>query len=106
MSDAAYFPAICRALKVPEPVAEFKFHPTRKWRFDFAFPEARVAVECEGGVWVQGRHTRGKGYLNDLEKYNTATSMGWRMLRVTPDQLCTPETIGLIRETLAHGAQS
>ena len=46
-------------LNLPAPVPEFRFHPERKWRFDFAWPEHKIAVEQEGGVWIQGRHTRG-----------------------------------------------
>ena len=67
---------------VPEP--EFLFHPKRKWRFDYAFPAHKVAVEIEGGVWTKGRHTRGKGYTNDIKKYNEATVLGWRIIRMTP----------------------
>ena len=68
-------------------VAEYRFHPKRKWRFDWACPEKKIAIEQEGGVWTGGRHTRGRGFINDLEKYNTATSMGWRVFRFTPQQM-------------------
>ena len=51
---------------------EYRFHPTRKWRFDAAFPSEKVAVEIEGGVWKYGRHNRASGFLNDMEKYNEA----------------------------------
>lgn len=61
--------------------AEFKFHPTRKWRFDWAWPDIKLALECEGSVWANGRHTRGSGYLKDLEKYNMAIEYGWSVLR-------------------------
>lgn len=64
-------------------VREHKFHPTRRWRFDFALPEHRVAVEVEGGTWNGGRHTRGSGYAKDCEKYAEALCLGWRVLRVT-----------------------
>ena len=69
------------------PVIEHKFHPTRKWRFDIALVERKIAVEVEGGTWVSGRHSRGTGYRNDCEKYNEATKMGWRVLRFTPDMI-------------------
>jgi very-short-patch-repair endonuclease len=68
-------------------IEEFKFHPMRKWRFDFAWPEKRVAVEIEGGVWTRGRHTRGSGYIGDMEKYNSAVEMGWRVLRYQPGKI-------------------
>lgn len=66
-----------------EPVRQHRFHPDRRWRFDFAWPEALVAVECEGGIWTQGRHVRGRGFRNDCEKYNAATALGWSVFRIT-----------------------
>lgn len=77
-------------------VAEYRFHPERKWRFDFYFPAVKLAVECEGGVYTQGRHTRGKGFLADAEKYNSAQAMGIQVLRFTPDQLLAEETYRII----------
>ena len=49
----------------PEPELEYRFHPFRKWRFDFAWPEQKVAVEMEGGVFIGGAHTRGGHYQSD-----------------------------------------
>lgn len=74
---------------------ELKFHPTRKWRFDFAWPEQMVALEVEGGVWgkrtkngfIPGGHTSGTGYTNNCEKYNEATLLGWAIFRLTPAQI-------------------
>lgn len=65
---------------------EFKFFEGRQWKFDFALPEAKVAIEIEGGIFSGGRHTRSVGYLKDLEKYNTATKLGWRIFRYAPWQ--------------------
>jgi len=67
-------------------IPEYKFHPARKWRFDYAIPKYMIAIEVEGGVWNNGRHTRGAGYIKDMEKYNEATILGWRILRYTPQQ--------------------
>jgi len=71
----------------PEPEREYRFHPTRRWRLDFAWPEHKTAVECEGGLYVRGRHVRGSGYEDDCEKYNEATALGWRVFRVTAGML-------------------
>ena len=67
----------------PYPKRECRFHPTRKWRFDFAWERERVAVEMEGGVFVGGGHTRGRQYTMNCQKYNAATVAGWRVLRYT-----------------------
>ncbi len=65
---------------------EYRFHPIRKWRFDFAIPDYMIAIEIEGGAHVQGRHNRAAGFIKDMEKYNTAALMGWRIFRFTPQQ--------------------
>lgn len=85
-----------------EIVPEFKFHPKRRWRFDYAFPEYKIAIEVEGGVWTNGRHTRGKGFLGDMEKYNAGTLAGWRIFRVTPDTLITDKTLKMIHLALQY----
>lgn len=69
--------------ELPKPVEQFRFHPKRKWQFDFAWPERKLAVEIEGGTYSGGRHTRGKGFEGDCEKYNAALLLGWRLLRFT-----------------------
>lgn len=77
-------------------VKEYKFHETRKWRFDYAIIEHKIAIEVEGGIYTNGRHTRGSGFLKDIEKYNTATCGGWRLIRTTPSKLMSVETLGYI----------
>lgn len=89
-----------KSFGLPEPVTEHRFHPVRRWRFDYAFLDHKVAVEIEGGVWSGGRHTRGKGFLGDLEKYNTAQKMGWKVYRFTPQQLRSGETANFLMEVL------
>lgn len=85
----------------PEPVPEYVFAPGRRFRFDYAWPAQRMALEIEGGVFArkgarkcpycgqipQGRHAGGQGYVNDCIKYNLATQRGWRVFRVTPKML-------------------
>lgn len=94
--------ALCRQAGLAEPVPEFRFHPHRKWRFDYAWPLHRLALEVDGGVWTQGRHTRGSGFVGDLLKFNAATLLGWRVLRYTPQQL--GQAITDLRIALAGGA--
>lgn len=79
---------------------EYRFAPPRKWRFDYCWPAYKVALEVEGGVWTRGRHTRGAGFLKDIEKYNEAASLGWLVLRTTPDKLLTRDTIELLKRTI------
>lgn len=88
-------------------VPEIQFSPPRKWRFDFVVwldqdddTASGIALEVEGGIWTGGRHTRGAGFKKDMEKYNRAACLGWRILRVTPDELCMQETVEMIKEAL------
>ena len=94
------FTVICKTDLKEVCEKEFKFHPVRKWRFDYAFPEHKIALEVEGGVWTGGRHTSSVGFLNDMEKYNTATLMGWRVFRTTPDDLYRKKTLDLIKNAI------
>ncbi|XZT20698.1 DUF559 domain-containing protein [Acinetobacter baumannii] len=66
---------------------EYKFHPKRKWRADFLITGKKILVEVEGGIWSGGRHTRGKGYIGDMEKYNSAAMMGFTVLRFSTEQV-------------------
>ena len=72
-----------RLNRLPPGEREFRFDPPRRWRFDFAWPGAKVALEIEGGVWTHGRHNRGQGMEKDAEKYNQAACIGWLVLRAT-----------------------
>lgn len=99
-SSPDLFTVLCRSDLGVECVKEYRFHDKRKWRFDFAIPEHKIAIEVEGGVWTGGRHTSPKGFLGDMEKYNTATVMGWRVLRTTPDRLLTNETLKMIENAI------
>lgn len=58
-------------------VMEHVFHPTRRWRLDFGFPLLRVGIECHGGLWSRGAHSRPQGIINDMEKAAEAAVLGW-----------------------------
>lgn len=97
---AVVFRALCRDAGLPEPESEVRFHPRRRWRFDYAWPSHRVALEVEGGAFVAGRHTRGAGFRRDVEKYSEAAAMGWLVVRCLPEDLCTARTVEWVRRAL------
>lgn len=102
MSDAEEALAtLIRWEKLPEPEREYRFAAPRRWRFDFCWPQKWLAVEVEGGTFVQGRHSRGTGFENDCEKQNEAVIRGWGILRVTPKHIESGEAIAWIRRALA-----
>lgn len=83
------FEAMLRANKLPAPCYGFRFNAERKWRFDMAFPDYRVALEVDGGIWRKdrGAHGRPANILRDMAKINAAQLAGWKVLRYTPEQL-------------------
>ena len=85
---------------LPEAVQEYRFHPERKWRFDFAYPDKMIAIEVEGGTWASGRHSRGAGFQGDCEKYNEATILGWRILRFTSGMINSTNAVDTIKRLL------
>lgn len=85
---------------LPKPVREFKFHPDRRWRFDFAYLEIKLAIEVEGGTWSGGRHTRAYGFEGDCVKYNEALLAGWRVLRFTSKMVTDLRAIGFVKRAL------
>jgi very-short-patch-repair endonuclease len=71
-----------------KPDREYYFHPTRRWRFDLAWPQGKVAVEFEGLTGGKGgRHQRMAGYQGDVEKYREAAKLGWLVLRYTGQEI-------------------
>ena len=78
---------------LPRPVMEHRFHPQRKWRFDFSFVPEKLAVELDGGAFHGGGHVRGAQQTKDYDKMNAATSMGWRVLRFNTKHMDDPETV-------------
>ena len=79
---------------------EMEFHPIRKWRADFCITSAKLLVEIEGGGFVAGRHGRGAGLRSDCEKYAEAMILGYRVLRVVPDQVKDGTALGWIEKLL------
>ncbi len=82
-----------RACDLPEPTREYRFHPVRKWRFDFAWPAEKIAVEVEGGEWVQGRHQRAGGFAADAQKYAEAMLLGWQVYRFPGSMITNGQAI-------------
>lgn len=79
---------LCRAAGLPKPRTEYYFAlPQREWRADYCFVDRKVIVEIDGGAYIQGRHTRGAGFIEDQKKKNAAVLLGYLVLSYTPDRL-------------------
>lgn len=97
-------------------VAEYKFHPERKWRFDFAIPALKLGIEIEGGIWrgrgwgsktannPGGAHSHPTNILRDIEKQNAATMLGWRLLRLSENEIRSGESIRMTVDLASRGS--
>jgi very-short-patch-repair endonuclease len=94
------FLAQLRASRLLLPESEVRFHPVRRWRFDFAWPELMLALEIDGGIYVRGRHVTPVGFRKDCEKLNTALTLGWRVLRVVPDHIKSGEALEWVQKMM------
>lgn len=99
--DLAVMAAACRAAGHPDPVPEYAFLEGRRYRFDLAWPALLVAFEREGGTWGKSRHTSGKGYAADAEKYSRAAIAGWCVVRATVDMIRSGLALTLLLDALA-----
>ena len=90
-----------RAAGLPEPEREYRFHEKRRYRADFAWPDHRLLVEVEGGIWRgKGGHNTGRGILRDIEKGNLAASNKWLLLRFAPEHINSGDALTTIEDIL------
>jgi very-short-patch-repair endonuclease len=89
-----------RAAKLPMPEREYVFAKPRRWRADFAWVLDRLLVEIEGGTWINGRHQRGKGFEEDMRKYNTAALLGFHVLRFSGTMVKNGEALTTVEQAL------
>lgn len=101
VSKLDFFNFALRKSGLPQAALEYRFHPKRKWRFDWAWPACKLAIEYEGGTFAGGRHVRGLGYSSDCEKYSEAALLGWTVVRITADMVSDGRAFRLI-ESLAN----
>ncbi len=94
-----------RVNRLTEFEREYRFHPSRKWRFDFAAPRLLIAVEIEGGIFgKKSAHNTGTGILRDMEKSNEAQRLGWRVFRFAGDDIKSGKAVEYIRQIVQQGA--
>lgn len=88
---------------LPVPEFEYRFHPVRRWRFDFCWRPQMLALEVEGGAWIPGggRHNRAQGFHKDREKYSAAAILGWRIVYATPQTFASGAALEDVKRALA-----
>jgi very-short-patch-repair endonuclease len=75
------------AARLPRPVAQYEVRDTRGFVacVDFAWPEARVAVEYDG--WWHGQP---QNVPKDRRRLNRLTAAGWTVIFATADDVDDP----------------
>lgn len=98
MADTnGYLAAVLENVGLPAK-REFYFWPGRRFHFDLAYPEVKLAVEIEGGTWSRGRHVRPQGFERDCVKYNGAALQGWTVLRFTTGMVIDGRALETIQQ--------
>jgi hypothetical protein len=95
------FDQLCQQHGLPIPVHEYRFHPERKWRFDYLF-DGWLALEVQGGIWTAGRHVRGAALVKEHEKLNEAVCRGYSVLFCTPQEIEDGSIFPVIRRALTQ----
>lgn len=102
LSKIDMFITLVRASLSIDPWPEFYFSMDRQYRFDYAIPEYKIAIEQNGGIWSKGNsgHSSGKGIQRDMDKGALAASLGWTIISRSPDQMLTIETMDFIQSAI------
>lgn len=102
MSKSQLEDALCWQLTtagLPAPIREFRFHPERRFRADLAYPDIKLLIEIEGGIWMRkSGHNTGSGITRDIEKGNLMTMMGYKLIRVTSKMITSGKALDMIEE--------
>lgn len=90
-----------RIARLPAPETEVRFHETRRWRFDYAWPDRKIAVEYQGGIFYGGiGHNGIKGANRDCRKFSAATALGWRLFLINAEMVRDGSAFGFIQDAL------
>lgn len=79
---------------------QYRFVAGRQYRFDRAYPSHKVAIECQGGLYINGAHSRGSGVERDCLKQSLAAALGWRVLPISRAMIEDGSAVDLIRRAL------
>jgi hypothetical protein len=82
---------------LPKPQFEIRHIPDRKFRLDVGWPDKKIGIEIQGGIWVGLGHARRTNIRRDMTKNNLQILNGWKVLEVEPRELLTKETVEMIK---------
>ena len=87
---------------IPAPQTEHRFHPERKWRLDYAYPDLRIAIEYQGGNFSRGKggHSSVAGLMRDYEKFTEASLLGWTLILIDAASVRSGQAVEWVRRAL------
>lgn len=85
---------------LPLGVGQYRIVPGRMFTWDRCWPNQRVCVEIQGGVWIKSGHTTGTGIERDCLKASMAAALGWRCLPITKAMIEDGSAVRLIAQAL------
>jgi very-short-patch-repair endonuclease len=89
-----------KAAGLPVPARQMQIIPARRFRWDFAWPSALLAVEVQGGLYSGGAHVRAWGVTRDAEKNNLVVLAGWRVLYFTSEAVRSGRALSVLETAL------
>ena len=81
-------------------IREHRFHPVRRWRFDYYFPSLNIAFEYDG---LGLGHTGIAGVLRDTDKINEAQAMGIAVYRANARTVRSGVAANLVERVTKQG---
>ncbi len=102
MSDTELLLLQIKAAGLPEPILEYPFAKQlgRRYKSDMCFFSQKLLVEIEGGIFSRQAHGSITGIKRDIEKYNLAVTLGWKVIRLLPEWIETGYALELIQKAL------
>ena len=82
------------------PIRQHKAIPKRRFSVDFAWLDAKVCVEVEGGFYTKGGHSRYGAPFPDAEKKNLLQLLGWIVIEAPAGWHVSDEVLGHLVEAL------
>jgi very-short-patch-repair endonuclease len=106
LSFLNHWKLLAAPLGLPDPVRQHKFHPERRFRYDFCWVEQKLAVEIDGGSFIRGGHNTAKGQHADNDKHNESVRLGWRVLRFNTQAMKSPvEVVEYVIGVMCHARE-
>lgn len=85
----------------PIPEAEVMFAKPRRWRWDFAYTDRKIAIEYQGGIFYSKQgHNSIKGLRRDYEKFTEGSLRGWVIILIDAETVRSGQAVLWVERAL------